>query len=128
MLVSHSLYAMDVVVHASVSEHTISRQKLRLIFSQRLSHWADGQPIKVIVFSPTLNEHIEFCEQRLGLLPFQLQRIWDRDIYSGRSSAPIQVESSLQMIKLLENTPGSIGYLPEHMDVQKRQGVKVINE
>ena len=120
-------HASEVIVHSSVTEKVLSKQRLRLIFSQRLTHWPDGQPIKVVVFDAASEEHQKFCEAKLGLLPFQLQRNWDRSIYSGRNSAPVFVSNAQQMIRAVSSTRGAIGYVPQSFMLEgEKEGVNVI--
>jgi hypothetical protein len=59
--------------------------------------------------------HANFVKHVLGLYPRQLRRVWDRRTYSGTGQAPQQVGSMTEMLSKVANTPGAVGYLPEHM-------------
>lgn len=105
--------SIDLVSNLDVSQKTLSRNTLRLIFSMRMTQWPDGKPIHVFVMSDKSELHRRFSKQMLGLFPHQLRRAWNRQIYSGMGQAPIKVESEREMREQVANTPGAIGYLPE---------------
>ena len=45
------------------------------------------------------------------MFPYQLDAIWDRQRFSGIGSFPVQVQSEEEMLAVLQQTPGAIGYL-----------------
>jgi len=77
----------------------------------RQTRWADGQPIQVFVLHSDHEQHIRFSRNFLKMFPYQLDAIWARQRYSGIGSFPVQVGSVIEMHKLLQQTPGAIGYL-----------------
>ncbi len=105
------LWALEVLTHPDVTDPAINRQMLRAVFSMRLRQWPDGTPITVYVLKPSSEVHIAFCKEVLGILPHQLQRSWDRLVFSGTGQAPIEVESLAEMQRRVLATPGAIGYL-----------------
>ncbi len=105
--------SIDLVSNLDVSQKTLTRNTLRLIFSMRMTQWPDGKPIQVFVMGDKSELHKRFSKQLLGLFPHQLRRAWNRQIYSGMGQAPIRVESENEMREQVANTPGAIGYLPE---------------
>jgi ABC-type phosphate transport system substrate-binding protein len=93
--------------HASLPQAT-----LRAIFAMRMRQWPDdGSPITVFVLQPSDPLHAEFCKTVLDVFPYQLQRVWDRLVYSGTGQAPIELSSLEEMRKRIASTPGAIGYL-----------------
>jgi len=90
---------------------TIDKGTLRAIFTMRLNRWENGQEITVLILDQNSKTHRDFCKQKLGVYPYQLQRILDKRVFSGRSQAPINVSSMEEMINTLLNTPGAIGYI-----------------
>ncbi len=73
--------------------------------------WPDGSPITVFVLPNSNSEHGQFVRSLLKLLPHQLQRNWDRMVYTGIGQAPIEVANQTEMLEQLKSTPGSIGYI-----------------
>lgn len=108
-----TVWAAQVFTHPSVSSTDINRQMLRAIFSMRLRQWPNGEPITVYVLEPSSPVHIAFCKEVLGILSHQLQRSWDRLVFSGMGQAPIEVESLDEMRRRVLATPGAIGYLEQ---------------
>jgi ABC-type phosphate transport system substrate-binding protein len=106
-------HSVELVSNLDVSQKTLSRTTLRLIFSMRMTQWPDGKPIHVFVMGDKSDLHKRFSKQLLGLFPHQLRRAWNRQIYSGMGQAPIMVKSEYEMREQVANTPGAIGYLPE---------------
>ena len=45
------------------------------------------------------------------MLPYSLRRNWDRLIFSGTGRAPVRVQSVEEMMRLVRETPGAIGYI-----------------
>lgn len=111
MLLSWPSQAVEVVAHASVSEQQLSTAQLRAIFTMRQTRWADGQPIQVFVLQSADDQHILFSRNYLKMFPYQLDAIWDRQRFSGIGSFPVQVQSEEEMLAVLQQTPGAIGYL-----------------
>ena len=104
---------VSVVTHQQVSIKQLNRNQLRRIFSMRQPVWPDGQPIVVYVFSSSNAVNQSFCKQILQMFPYQLERQWNRLTYSGVGEPPVVVSSVEEMKRMIADTPGSIGYLPD---------------
>jgi hypothetical protein len=96
----------DEIAHSAVSQTSI-----RSIFAMRTSQWPDGMPIHVFVLEDTTPTHIAFCKQVLGMFPYQLRRIWERQVYSGTGISPTIVSSEQEMRERVEQTTGAVGYV-----------------
>ena len=79
----------------------------------RINEWPDGTPITVFVLDNNSKQHGEFCKNVLQIFPYQLQRTWNRLVFSGSGQAPNHVNSISEMKNRVRSTPGAIGYLPE---------------
>lgn len=77
----------------------------------RLKEWPDGTPIVVYVLPDQTDQHKQFAQTILAMLPHQLRRNWDRQIYTGTGQAPIEVANENEMIARVNRTPGAIGYI-----------------
>lgn len=113
---SSSAYAVDVVVHPSVTESTLSTLQLRHIYTMRQTQWLDGQRITVFVLPRHHALHLQFSKERLEMYPYQLDRIWNKLTYSGLGVAPITVTSPAALIDAVRKTPGAIGYIEDFKD------------
>jgi len=102
--------AQELIAHPSAGITTLTRNEARLYFTMRLKTWPNGQPTKVFVLADNHPTHHHFTNEILGLYPYQLRRVWDRQIFSGTGQAPIAVANEKEMIKRVSTTPGAIGY------------------
>lgn len=111
------LQAVVVAVNPKVVIETLSRNELRAIFAMRRRVWPDGTPIRVFVLPDDHPFHWTFCKKILRVYPYQLRRIWDRNVFSGTGPAPVEVETLGEMHRRISEVSGAIGYLsPEWVD------------
>lgn len=102
--------AQDIVVNPSVKLETITKSTLRAIFGMRMRSWPDDTPITVYVLGNDDPLHTAFSKEQLNMFPHQLQRAWDRLVYSGTGQAPIVVSTLKEMAERVAATPGAVGY------------------
>lgn len=102
-----------VITHENTPIKRISINRLRTIYGLKTKYWDDQTPIIVYTTNPLEKEHSVFSKQILGMFSYQLQRAWDRLIYSGRALPPTTVMSFKEMIEAVSTTPGAIGYIPK---------------
>lgn len=100
----------QLIVNAANAEKSLTRNTLRAIFSMRVHRWPDGTPVRVFVLPDAHPTHRSFAREVLSLFPHQLRRSWDRYVYSGIGTAPIEVISEKDMIHKVATIPGGIGY------------------
>lgn len=109
------LAAQDIVVNPSVSQASVAKSTLRAIFGMRLRNWSDNTPITVFVLRNDDPVHTAFSKEVLNMFPHQLQRAWDRLVFSGTGQAPVVVNSVQEMAERVAATPGAVGYLKRDM-------------
>lgn len=103
--------AADVVANPQLRADRISRPLLRGIFGMRVRAWPDGTPVRVFVLDDNDVAHVEFCKAVLRIYPYQLRQNWDRLVYSGTGQPPVVVVSEKELVRLVAQTPGAIGYV-----------------
>ncbi|GBL05016.1 hypothetical protein KUL10_23340 [Glaciecola sp. KUL10] len=54
---------------------------------------------------------LQFSQNLYGLYPYQLQRIWDRAVFSGRGKAPTIKENTLDMLSFIDENNDALGYM-----------------
>lgn len=99
------------IVHPLNNTESLSLNQARAIFSLRARQWPNGLNINVVVLRDQNPSHINFLKKVLKILPHQLRRHWDRYIYSGTGQGPIVVKSQQEMIDMVNQLPGAIGYI-----------------
>lgn len=119
---------VKVIVNPSVDDQTISVAQIRRIFSMRQTAWSNSQAITVYVLDNQHKTHQLFSTKVLGMFPYQLERIWDKLVYSGLGDEPIKVENEQEMIERVSQKPGSIGYIVQPVDIDSISIIKVLEE
>lgn len=113
LLLVFTVPARAQVIIANVPDEANYRSisAFRSIFLMRLTEWKDGSPVKVFVLRASDPVHVDFCKTVLGVFPYQLQNAWDRLVFSGTGQAPTIVSSVDEIKRLVNTTPGAIGYI-----------------
>lgn len=111
--VDASASSISVIVNPSVPETNVSRNMLRAIYGMRLHSWSEQLPTRVFVLTDRSELHERFCEQKLDILPHQMQQAWDRLVFSGTGQAPMMLRTEEEMLRRVESTPGAIGYVSQ---------------
>ena len=101
---------VSAITHPSVEKAAYSKLELRRIFSKRVTKWPNGQPIVVFVLESSHPLHKRFSKEVLKIFPYQLDRIWNKMMFSGVGTAPIVVKDYETLLKEVSKTPGAIGY------------------
>ncbi len=104
------------IAHPETSTEALTRNEARLFFTMRLKRWPDGTLAKVFVLPDNHPLHERFANEVLGLYPYQLRRVWDRQLFSGTGQAPITVPSEQEMRERVATTPGAIGYAGDRVN------------
>jgi hypothetical protein len=99
------------IVHPGVGVTAITTNEARLYLTMRLKTWPNGVPVKVFVLPDEDPLHRRFATAVLGLYPYQLRRVWDRQLFSGTGQAPTTVASEAEMMRRVAATPGALGYV-----------------
>lgn len=103
--------AQIMIVHPGVGLSTLTVNEVRLYMTMRHKTWPNGQPVKVFVLADDDPVHRDVAKKVLGMFPYQLRRVWDRQLFSGTGLAPIVVANQEQMLHSVATTPGAIGYV-----------------
>ncbi len=117
--------AVVVAVNPKVVIEALSRNELRAIFAMRRRVWPDGTPIRVFVLPDDHPLHLIFCKKILRVYPYQLRRLWDRNVFSGTGPAPVEVDSLREMHDRIGEVAGAIGYLPPEWIDERVKAVEI---
>jgi len=102
---------IEIIVNPDVPSHSLSLTAARVLFGMRLRVWENGSPVTVFVLDEREPLHRLFVKTKLNILPHQLQKSWDRLVFSGTGQAPVKVADWEEMKKKVATTPGAVGYL-----------------
>jgi ABC-type phosphate transport system substrate-binding protein len=119
--------AVSVVANeASVLETALSFNELKQIFTLEKTQWKNKRSIVVFVLPANDLLHKEFCEELLEIYPHQLQRMWERHLFSEKNAMVYVAKDHRDLLKSVAMTPGAIGYLNVKSLDGKTAGIKKI--
>ncbi len=99
-----------IIVNKSVPDKVIDKNILSDIYTLNKQYWGDGS--KVVVIDKKGEDRIKaLFYERLKLSSAQLQKIWIRKQFSGKGHAPMTYKTESEILKIIEDTPGAIGYI-----------------
>jgi ABC-type phosphate transport system substrate-binding protein len=102
---------LHIIANQSVEVDSLDQDQIRRIFTMYQTNWPNSQPIVVFVLANQHASHQLFSREALGLFPYQLERIWNKLIYSGLGEGPIRLQNETEMLTKVQQQPGAIGYL-----------------
>jgi hypothetical protein len=111
LLCPFALQAQKLIVHPDVGTTAITTDDARLYLTMRHKAWPNGLPVKVFVLPDDDPLHLEVAKTLLHMFPYQLRRVWDRQLFSGTGQAPSVVTTQDEMLRRVAATPGAIGYV-----------------
>ncbi len=100
-----------VIVHESIESNFLSEEELLEIYTLSNHNWSDKTRIKVADYKGENYLRIHFYNS-LNLTPRTIKKLWLRAQFTGRTVPPKVVDSISDMIDLVVNNPGTIGYVP----------------
>lgn len=103
---------LTVVVGPEVPVSRASQDTLRAVFALRMTNWPNGQPVTVVMLPADDPLTRRFVTEMLDMLPYQLQRQWDRRVYAGLGSGPVVEPTPAAVAARVARTPGAIAFLP----------------
>jgi len=109
--VSFSCSATEVILNEFSVQYVKPSDNLSAIFTLQRRYWVNGEKIHVFVLSDESPLHKRFVKEKLHLFPYQIRRIWNRQIYTGTGQPPFTVSSVAEMIEKVKHTKNAIGYI-----------------
>ncbi|MGL4410426.1 MAG: hypothetical protein ACRCTU_18730 [Zoogloea sp.] len=112
LLLAASAHAQVVVVaNKSIPVEKLNADQTTQIFLKQTQTWPDGQPIYPVDIKEGSTIRAEFYGKVTGRTSAQMRAYWARQAFTGMGFPPKQVESADDVIKLVQATPGAIGYV-----------------
>lgn len=90
---------------------TLDHFQLTKIFTKKQFFWPTGQKIVVFIKPIDSLEHRLFVMDVLNMTPYRYKIAIEEILYTGSSTAPIEIATDDEMILRIKQTPNSIGYL-----------------
>lgn len=96
------------------------------IFTKKMTRWNDGSEIIVITRRMNSIQNQEFLLSVLGLTPYQYKTRLQRNLFKGRISPPIEVNSEDEMLEILLQNKSAIGYMYNYMIIRRESRIVII--
>jgi hypothetical protein len=107
---THSM-ADQKIVNNLAAELPLSAQGLSPNFPMQKSYRPDGHQMHAFIYSPSSERPMGFCLQQLHMMPYTLQRRWDRVCVSVIAGSPLILSSEVEMKTLTSQPFDGIDYI-----------------
>lgn len=95
----------------NIQKENIDDVELYAIFTLMFHYWDNGTKIHVFLLSDIYGLHKDFLWEFLGLSPIRYAELIDSKVASGRANKPVNLSSEKEMVKVVSQTRGGIGYV-----------------
>lgn len=116
IIFTSSVFANDyiIVVNKNAGISTISQSTLRQVFSAEKTAWSNGTDISLVQFTAGSELEKKFTMDVLGMSSDQAKKLYLKKVFAGvLSSPPEEADNTKEIIRLVKENEGAIGYLPE---------------
>jgi len=100
-----------VVVSATSPVSKLDKEQVAILFLGKSSSYPDGSAAVPIEQTDATPAHEEFHKSITEKSASQLKSYWSKMIFSGKGTAPKEVSSNAELLKLLAGNPAMIGYV-----------------
>ena len=114
----------QVIVNTSNPAQAITRRQLSDMFLKKLTHWPDGTTVEPVEPPEKSMTRAYFLSDVMGgRSALALKTFWQKRVFSGRDTPPLEKASDEEVVAFVKATPGAIGYVAATAPVA---GVKVL--
>jgi ABC-type phosphate transport system substrate-binding protein len=103
-----------VVVSATSPVSKLDKEQVANLFLGKSSSYPDGSAAVPIEQTDATPAHEEFHKSITEKSASQLKSYWSKMIFSGKGTAPKEVSSNAELLKLLAGNPAMIGYVDKN--------------
>jgi hypothetical protein len=96
------------------------------MFTGEIKAWPNGLPIAIVVMRANSDGQDIFSQEYLGIMPYQFERLWQREVYAGISAPPHRAMSASDMADIVNRTLGAIGFIENPGTFKLPDNVRVL--
>lgn len=100
-----------VVVHPRSPITQVSPAELKAIYLGETTYW-NGERLVPVTFQRPSQLQVEFLERVVGVSGNAYKTYWIKRIFREGGIPPLRVSSVEEMVHLISQTPGAIGFIP----------------
>jgi len=112
-----------VVVNADNPTDNLSKRQIIDLYMGRNLYFPSGELALRLDLAPDSNERAMFYQSTVKKSVAQVNAYWAKLLFSGRTSPPMIMQNSQQLLDTIKNNKNALGYInEEHLE----EGVKVV--
>lgn len=115
-----------VIVHPSNPAAALTRQQLAKLFLKKATVWDNGTPAIPVDLKSSSAVRQFFSKLILDKSVQNVKMYWQQLIFSGKEVPPVEKSSDYDVVKFVENTPGSVGYISSETSPGKCKIIEII--
>jgi ABC-type phosphate transport system substrate-binding protein len=106
-------YAVDyqVIINASNSTRSLTRDQLKSIFLKKMVKWDSGAPVVPVDQMATSPVRVVFTKIVHGKPVSAIASYWQQQIFAGREVPPVEKEGDAAVVAFVKANPGAVGYV-----------------
>lgn len=116
-----------VIVRPSVAATKVDTQTIADIFLGKTNNLPDGTRLTAVDQDDKSAIYVKFADKLLKKTPAQLNAFWSRLVFTGKGAPPQQLASDGDVIDLVAQTAGSIGYVKASAVTDKVKVLHIIH-
>ena len=102
-----------VVVNVANTVTEIDVGDLSRIFLKQTASWPDGSETMPVEIAPDTELRKEFSEAVHGRTAAAIKSYWQRQIFSGKGTPPVEFSSEEDLLLFVSEIPGAVGYVSD---------------
>lgn len=103
--------SFKLVARASNPAKSLSTTQVEQLFLKKVTRWEDGQEVRPVDLAADSPVREAFSRQVLGKAVSAIESYWQKMIFSGRATPPLELATDTQVLDFVRSTPGAIGYV-----------------
>ncbi len=114
-----------VIANSSCKMDSIDKNQLLDFYTGDIKKWQDNSKVIVLDLKPRLEIRDQFYDF-IGKSSSRMKSIWLKKMLSGEGDPPQAMNSELEILKKVSETPGAIGYVSKDLVNNKVKVLAVI--
>ena len=113
----------QLVVNNNNSITSLSKDRVKKIFTKKLTKWDNDSKIKPVDLPKNSTVRSKFTKDVFNKSVSAMKAFWQRQIFSGKGVPPPEKKNNAAVIEYVKNNSGAIGYVSTNADIS---GVKKV--
>ncbi|MGB3727108.1 MAG: hypothetical protein WA981_15270 [Glaciecola sp.] len=116
-----------VVIISHLDTTNIEISDIKQLYSMKRKLLPDGNRAVLTMLPIDTKESVYAFKYLIGLYPYQMQRIWDRAVFSGKGTSPSVFTSSSEIVSYIANNTNTIGFTAVNTQSELSKLKEIVN-